>query len=102
MPRVNPFTTDHPLTANSWEFDFRKHPTLLIVCSGLALASILTPLVLLRLYYWFISDMECEPNPFPEPWRALVWGIGIAFVFSSLIAFPAVLLIRWFVREWRK
>jgi hypothetical protein len=98
---VNPFTIDHPLTAKSWDFNFRKHPLLSHVVAGFALALILTPFVLVRLYYWFISDIGCEPDPFPEPWRALFLGGAIAFVFSCLIAFPAVILVQWLVRKWR-
>jgi hypothetical protein len=71
------------------------------ICSGSGLALILSPLVLVRMYYWFISDIGAEPNPFPNPWRALFFGGAIAFVFSCLIAFPAVILIQWLVRKWR-
>jgi hypothetical protein len=100
--RMNPFTTDHPLdTQTSW-FDTKQHPLLSFVCSTFGLALILTPLVLVRLYYYAISDIGAEPNPFPEPWWGLFMGSVVAFVLSVICAFPFVLVFRLFARRWRR
>lgn len=99
---MNPFTTDHPLSPKTSWFDTREHPTLSFVCSTFVLALILTPFVLYRLYLYAISDIGAEPNPFPQPWWALFWGGLIAFVLSTVAAFPVLLLFRLFSRRWRK
>lgn len=99
---MNPFTTDHPLAAKSSWFDTREHPVLSFVCSALVLGLILTPVVLVRLYYGAISDIGAEPNPFPQPWWALFWGVLIAFVLSLFVALPAVLLLRLLLRRGRR
>jgi hypothetical protein len=98
---MNPFTTEHPLTPKSSWFDAREHPKLSFVCRAVVLALVLTPFVLLRLYYYAISDIGAEPNPFPEPCWILFWGTVIAFVFSLLGAFPVVFLCRLATGKWR-
>ena len=98
---MNVFTTDHPLASQSSWFDTRAHPLLSFVCNTVVLALILTPLVLVRLYYYAISDIGAEPNPFPEPWKALFMGSVLAFAVSLVGAFPVVLLYRLFARKWR-
>lgn len=99
---MNPFTTDHPLAAKSSWFDTHEHPVLSFVCSTLLLTFIFTPIVLVRLYYWAITDIGTEPNPFPQPWWALFWGMVVAFVLSLFGAVPAVLLLRLLSRAWRR
>ena len=66
------------------------------------LALILTPFILYRLYLYAISDIGAEPNPFPQPWWALLWGSAIAFVLSLFAALPVVFLFRLFVQRWRR
>jgi hypothetical protein len=98
---MNPFTTDHPLAAQSSWFDMRVHPIHSSVCSSIVLALVLTPLVLYRLYLFATSDIGAEPNPFPQPWWALFWGSAIAFALSLLVAVPIVFLFRLCIR-WRR
>jgi len=99
---MNPFTTDHPLASKTSWFDAREHPALSFVCSMFVLALILTPFVLYRLYLSAVSDIGAEPNPFPEPWRALFLGTAIAFLLSLLVALPVVLLFRLVVQRWTR
>jgi len=99
---MNPFTTDHPLASEPSRFDTQKHLTLSFICSTVVLALILTPLVLVRLYNWAISDIGAEPNPFPQPWWALFWGSVIAFAFSVACALPVVLVYRLLARRLRR
>lgn len=98
---MNPFTTDHPLASKSSWFDAHEHPTLSFLCSTLVLALVLAPLVLVSLYYYSVSDIGAEPNPFPQPWWALFWGSVMAFVLSLACAFPIVSLRRLFTRRRR-
>jgi hypothetical protein len=99
---MNPFTTDHPLASSkpSW-FDSREHPRLSFISNTAVLGLILTPFVLYRLYIYTVSDIGAEPNPFPEPWRALFAGTLIAFAFSVLCAIPVVSLYRFISRKRR-
>ena len=98
---MNPFSTDHPLAAQSSWFDAREHPVLSFVCSSVVLALVLTPLVLYRLYLYAISDIGAEPNPFPQPLWSLFWGSVIAFVLCLFVTVPVVFLFRLFIR-WRR
>jgi len=99
---MNPFTTDHPLASQSSWFDTRAHPVLSFVCSTFVLALISTPLVLVSLYDWYMSDMGAEPNVFPHLGWALLAGSAISFLICFLGTLPVVLLIRIFVRRWRR
>ena len=96
---MNPFTTDHPLASKSSWFDSREHPKLSFLCSTLVLALVFALVVLVALYYYSVSDIGAEANPFPHPWWALFWGSVIAFVLSLVCAFPIVLLFRLFARS---
>jgi hypothetical protein len=85
---VNIFTTEHPLAAQpSW---LETHPWASFVCRVLGGALIGTPLVLVGLYYYFLSDIGAEAAPFPDPWLAH----GVAFAFSFVCAFLIVLARR--------
>ena len=95
---MNPFTTEHPLASVSW-FGGRKHPTLSFFCRSIVLALIFTPFVLVRLYYYAISDIGVEPNPFPQPWWAVFWGSVIAFVLGLVFAVSIMFLWRLFARR---
>ncbi len=97
--RMNPFTTDHPLTSRSSWFAKREHPVLSFACSTFVLALVLTPFVLHRLYLYSISDIGAEANPFPEPWWSLFWGSLIAFVLSVMCAIPPILFCRLLARK---
>ena len=79
---MNPFTTDHPLAPKSSWLDAREHPRLSFLCSTVLLALIFAPFILVRLYYYAISDIGAEPTPFPDPWWALLCGGIIAFLLS--------------------
>ena len=96
---MNPFTTEHPLDSKASGFGAQEHPTPSFLCGTLAVALIFTPFVLVRLYYYAMSDIGAEPNPFPEPWWALFWGIIIAFVLSLVAAVPIIFLYRLFARR---
>jgi hypothetical protein len=99
---MNVFTTDHPLASQSSWFDQSEHPLLSFVCCTCALALILTPLVLARLYYYAIADIGAEPNPFPDFWGALFMGSVLAFAVSLVCAVPVVLGFRLVARNRRK
>ncbi len=99
---MNPFTTDHPLAAQTSWSDAREYQVRSVIFRTVALAVILTPLVLQRLYDYAVSDIGAEPNPFPQPWWALFWGCLIAFVLSVVGAFPVVVASRLISRRWRK
>jgi hypothetical protein len=96
---VNPFTTDHPLTANSSSSKKKEHPVLSFVCRALILGLILTPFVLQRLYDYAVSDIGAEPNPFPQPFWALCCAGMIALVLSFVLAVPIVFLHRRIFRR---
>ena len=93
---MNPFKTDHPLSS---KVGVQVHPTISFFFRTLTLALILTPFVLIRLYYYAIGDIGAEPNPFPRPWWALFWGIVIAFVISSVVAILIASMCRIFARR---
>jgi hypothetical protein len=99
---MNIFTTEHPLASKPSRFDTKEHPLLSFVCSAFILALILTPLVLICLYCYTISDIGAEPTPFPDPWLAFVVGSAVAFVLNLICAFPVVLAYRLFARRWRR
>ena len=99
---MNIFTTDHPLASQSSWFDTKKHPSLSFACGTFVLALFLTPLVLVCLYYYAISDIGAEPTPFPEPWWALFIGSVLAFALSLVCAFSVVLVYRLSARGWRR
>ena len=99
---MNPFTTDHPLASRSSWLDTREHPRLSFLCSTVLVALVLAPIALLRLYYYAISDIGAEPNPFPQPWWALFWGSVIAFLFGVCGAIPIVWVGRVLLRAWRR
>ena len=102
LARMNPFTTDHPLAAQSSWFDAREHPVLSFVCSSVALAFILAPVVSVLFYCWAISDIGAEPDPLPDLGWLLFWCSAIAFVLSLFVAVPVVSLFRLFVRSRRR
>lgn len=99
---MNPFTTDHPLNPESSRSDRVERPWLSCLCKTLSLALILTPFILERLYEYAISDIGPEPNPFPEPWRALFWGCAIAFVLGFFCVLPVVSVYQAISWRWRK
>jgi hypothetical protein len=90
---MNPFTTDHPLVSKASRFGAKERPMLHFLHRTLALTLIFTPFVLVRLYYYAISDIGAEPNPFPKPWWALFWGSVIAFMLSLVVAVPIMFFI---------
>jgi hypothetical protein len=100
---MNVFAADHPLVSQSpsW-FDVKAHPRLSFVCATAVLAFVLAPFVLVRLYYYAISDIGAEPNPFPQPWLAMAVGCVVAFAVSVVPAAPVVLLYRLTSRRWRQ
>ena len=99
---MNVFTTDHALASHPSWFDPEPHPFLYLVSSAFALALLLTPLILWRLYCCATSDIGAEPNPFPNPWLCLAWGTAFAIVLSMLCAMPAVLLFLLLARSLHK
>ena len=99
---MNIFTAEHPMASQSSWFDTKEHPRLSFLCNTFVLALILAPFLLVRLYYYAISDIGAEPNPFPEPWRCFFMGSVLAFGLSVVCAFPAVLVYRLIARRWRR
>ena len=102
LARMNIFTTDHPSASQASRLETEEHPWISFACSTCVLALISTPWVLIRLYYWSISNIGAEPNPFPEPWLALAVGGAAAFAVSFLCACPVVFAARLFARHWRR
>jgi hypothetical protein len=99
---MNPFTTEHPLEAQTSWFDTREHPVLSFVCRSVVLALLFTPLVLYGLHLVAIDDIGAEPLPLPDPWRVLFWGCLIAFVLSLLAAVPVLIAFRFLARWGRR
>jgi hypothetical protein len=99
---MNPFTTDHPLAPKSSWLDAREHPRRSFLCTTVLLALIFAPFILVRLYQYAVSDIGAEPNPFPDPWRALFWGGTIAFLIGLFTAIPFVCLCRLLMRRRRR
>jgi len=99
---MSPFTADHPLAPKSSWLDAREHPRLSFLCSTALLAVVLAPFILIRLYYYAISDIGAEPNPFPDPWWALFWGGTIAFLIGVCAAVPLVCLCRLLMHPRRR
>ena len=96
------FTTDHPLTSQPSWFGTKEHPVLSAVCSGTVLALCFTPPILAGLYFYFISDIGAEPNPFPDPWFDLAVGSALSFIIAVLIAAALVTAYRLMARIWIK
>ncbi len=63
------------------------------------MALIFTPLILSGLYFYLISDIGAEPNPFPDPWFDLVIGIVVSFVIGLICASLVVLTYRLLARK---
>ena len=99
MTHTSIFTTDHPLTLQPSWFDRREHPVLSFVCSVLVSTLILTPLILIGLYYYDISDIGAEPDPFPDPLLDFVVGSILSFIISLVCSFFVVLAHRLMTRS---
>jgi hypothetical protein len=97
---MNVFTTDHPLTPQSFWLDPDDHPRLSFVLHVLLLASALTPLVAWRLYIYLTTDIGAD-NPFPDPCGALLLLTLFSFIISLPCAPPLVLLYRLTARCWK-
>jgi hypothetical protein len=95
---MNLFTTDHPLTSQPSWFDVKAHPVLSAVCKIMVIAMALTPLILLGLYNYAISDIGAEPEPFPDPWLSLTIGSLVSFIIGLICASTIVAVYRWFTR----
>jgi hypothetical protein len=95
---MNIFTTDHSLASQPSWFDAKAHPRLSLICSAFVLALLLTPLALVRLYCYAVSDIGAEPTPFPDPWLALIAGLGLAFGFSIVGASFLLFVFRFVAR----
>jgi hypothetical protein len=99
MTRMNIFTTDHPLTLQPSWFDTREYPVLSFVCSVFVSTLILTPLVLIGLYYYALSDIGAEGDPFPDPWLDFVVGSILSFAISLICSFFVVFAHRLMARS---
>ena len=99
---MNILTTDHPLTLQPSWFDRREHPLLSFVCHVSVMALILTPLILVGLYFYAISDIGAEPNPFPDPWLDLAVGTALSFVIGLACASLMILTYRLLARVWNR
>src|SRR4051794_23485238 len=99
---MNIFTTDHPLTLQPSWFDRKEYPKLSFVCSVFLSTLVLTPLILVGLYYYAMSDIGAEPDPFPDPWLEFVVGSVLSFVVGFVCSFFVVtahrLLAHWRLR----
>ena len=91
---MNIFATDHPMICEPSWFDAKEYPRLSFVLSVFVVTLILAPLVLIRLYYWVMSDIGAD-NPFPDPLLALAWGLIAAFVLSLPVACAAIFAYRF-------
>ena len=98
---MNPFTTDHPMAAQTSWFDAKEHPFLSLMCTAFVLALILTPFVLWRLLVYATTDIGAEPNPFPYPFWSAVSGLLVSFMFSLCCAFPIALTYRTVTSCWK-
>src|SRR5262245_9304225 len=93
--RMNIFTTEHPLTSQPSWFDTKAHPRLSFVCRAFVLAIAATPIVLIALIHYVMSDLGAETTPSPGPdFSVLVFASVFAFAISLLGAFPIVLIVR--------
>jgi hypothetical protein len=103
---MNPFTTDHPLNSDPSWFDAKDHPVLSFVCMVFVLALVFTPVVLLGLYHWVMSDLEGVTTPGPFSFAELGWfllvGGVVAFVLSLVCAWPVIAVCRFWLRGWRR
>jgi len=99
MTRINIFTTDHPLTLQPSWFDRREHPVLSFVCSVFVSTLILTPPILIGLYYYDLNDIGAEPDPFPDPLLDFVVGSILSFVISLVCSFFVVSAHRLLARN---
>jgi hypothetical protein len=95
---MNVFTTDHPLTVQPSWFDRREYPKLSFVCSVLVSELVLTPVILVGLYYYAASDSGAESDPFPDPWLDFIVGSIFAFVASLICSFFVVMAYRLMLR----
>ena len=66
------------------------------------MALILTPLILVGLYFYAISDIGAEPNPFPDPWLDLAVGTALSFVIGLACASLMILTYRLLARVWNR
>jgi hypothetical protein len=80
----------------SW-FDANAYPRLSFLLNVFVVTLMFIPFVLVRLYYWAISDIGAEPNPFPAP----LLGLSAAFALSLPCACSAVLAYRFIARYWK-
>ena len=72
------------------------------VCHVSVMALILTPLILVGLYFYAISDIGAEPNPFPDPWLDLAVGTALSFVIGLACASLMILTYRLLARVWNR
>ena len=100
MTRMNVFTIDHPLTLQPSWFDRREYPKLSFVCSVFVSTLIFTPLILAGLYYFDMSEIGAEPDPFPDPWLDFIVGIVLSLVVSFVGSF-FVLMAHRLLAHWR-
>lgn len=50
------------------------------------MALVVTPLILVGVYFYAVSDIGAEPNPFPDPWLDLAVGTAVSFVIALICA----------------
>jgi hypothetical protein len=98
---MNIFTTDHPLTLQPSWFDRRVYPKLSFVCSVFVLALVLTPVILVGLYYYDMSDIGAEATPLPDSWLDFFIGSIFSFVVGLICSFFFVVAHRLILRFMR-
>ncbi len=66
------------------------------------MALMVTPLILVGLYFYAVSDIGAEPNPFPDPWLDLAVGTALSFVIAIICASLVALMYRLLARAWSR
>ena len=89
---MNPFTTDHPLSAGSSWFDREEYPRLSFVLSTALIALVLTPALVLTFCYCAFGDKGADPSLALVP--LALWASGMAYLLGVFCAVPIV----WFSR----
>jgi hypothetical protein len=98
--RMNPFTTDHPLSSGSSWFNREEYPRLSFVLSTALLAMVFTPALVLAFCYCAFGDKGPDPNVSLAP--LALWASGMAYLLGVFCAIPIVWFSRLLTRRPRR
>ena len=89
---MNLFTTDHPMQSQTSCFDRKAHPVLSFVCTQLAIAFMVFPL----LFGWLFYELRDFPDETGDQLTSneVLMLAGLVFVFCSLCAAAIVGIYR--------